>query len=121
ILDLAVNENIVIKSGAWFSYNEAKIGQGRENAKQYLRDNPTVMAEVEQKVRAHFGIGDAPDANPANAETAAAATAEEKPARGRGRAAKAAESAPKAEDSTEAAIPAEDAGKQGDDNAESEA
>ncbi len=122
ILDLAVNENIVIKSGAWFSYNEAKIGQGRENAKQYLRDNPAVMAEVEQKVRAHFGIGDAPDANPANAETAAAAAAEEKPARGRGRAAKAsAESAPKAEDSTEAAIPAEDAGKQGDDNAESEA
>ena len=57
ILDLAVAENIVIKSGAWFAYNEAKIGQGRENAKQYLRDNPAAMAEIEQKVRAKYGIG----------------------------------------------------------------
>lgn len=91
ILDLAVNENIVQKSGAWFAYNEAKIGQGRENAKQYLRDNPNIMAEIEQKVRAHFGIGDAPDADAAPAETAASSVAEEKPARGRGRAAKAAD------------------------------
>ena len=56
ILDLAVNVSIVDKSGAWFAYNNAKIGQGRENAKQYLRDNPAVMAEIEKKVREHYGI-----------------------------------------------------------------
>ena len=56
ILDLAVNLNIIVKSGAWFAYNDAKIGQGRENAKQYLRDNPAVMAEVEKKVREHYGL-----------------------------------------------------------------
>lgn len=56
ILDLAVNLNIIVKSGAWFAYNDAKIGQGRENAKQYLRDNPVVMAEVEKKVREHYGL-----------------------------------------------------------------
>ena len=56
ILDLAVNVNIVDKSGAWFAYNNTKIGQGRENAKQYLRDNPAVMAEIEKKVREHYGL-----------------------------------------------------------------
>ena len=56
ILDLAVNVNIVDKSGAWFAYNGSKIGQGRENAKQYLKDNPAVMAEIEKKVREHYGL-----------------------------------------------------------------
>ena len=56
ILDLAVNLNIVEKSGAWFAYNNAKIGQGRENAKQYLRDNPAAMADIEKKVREHYGL-----------------------------------------------------------------
>ncbi len=56
VLDLAVNCNVIIKSGAWFAYNDAKIGQGRENAKQYLKDNPDVYAEVEAKVRAHYSI-----------------------------------------------------------------
>ena len=56
ILDLAANENIIIKSGAWFAYNDAKIGQGRENAKMYLKENPEVMAEVENKVREKFGL-----------------------------------------------------------------
>lgn len=56
ILDLAAQVNIIVKSGAWYAYNEAKIGQGRENAKQYLRDNPEICAEVENKVRAHYGI-----------------------------------------------------------------
>ena len=51
ILDLAANDNIVNKSGAWYSYNGSKIGQGRENAKIYLKEHPDVMAEVEQKVR----------------------------------------------------------------------
>ncbi len=56
ILDLAAQVNIIVKSGAWYAYNDAKIGQGRENAKQYLRDNPEVLAEVENKVRAHYGL-----------------------------------------------------------------
>ena len=51
ILDLAVNLDIIEKSGAWFSYNGAKISQGRENAKVYLEENPKVMEEVEQKIR----------------------------------------------------------------------
>lgn len=56
ILDLAVKEDIVEKSGAWFSYNGAKIGQGRENAKIYLRDNPEICQEVENKVREKYEL-----------------------------------------------------------------
>ena len=56
ILDLASNIGIVQKSGAWFAYNDAKIGQGRENAEQYLRDNPAVADEIEAKVRAHYNL-----------------------------------------------------------------
>ncbi len=51
ILDLAANQGIVEKSGAWFAYNGEKIGQGREASKQYLQDNPKVMAEIVKKVR----------------------------------------------------------------------
>ncbi len=60
ILDLAANEDIVIKSGAWYAYNDVKIGQGRENAKQYLKENPTIMQEVEQKVRDKYGLESSP-------------------------------------------------------------
>lgn len=56
ILDLAANVDIIVKSGSWYSYNGNKIGQGRENAKTYLRDNPDIMNEVAQKVRAHYGL-----------------------------------------------------------------
>lgn len=56
ILDLAAAKNIIVKSGAWFAYNDAKIGQGRENAKQYLKDNPDIMAEVERKVRECYNL-----------------------------------------------------------------
>jgi len=51
ILDLAVNNNIVEKAGAWFSYNGEKIGQGREAAKTYLQENPEIQAEIATKVR----------------------------------------------------------------------
>ena len=54
VLDIAVNLDIVEKSGAWFSYNGTRIGQGRENAKQYLRDNPEVCNEIEAKVRENY-------------------------------------------------------------------
>ena len=56
VLDLAVNLYIIVKAGAWFSYNDAKIGQGRENAKIYLSQHPDIMAEVENKVRAHYNL-----------------------------------------------------------------
>ena len=57
ILDLAVQFDVVNKAGAWYSYNGEKIGQGRENTKLYMMENPAFMAEVEQKVRQKCGIG----------------------------------------------------------------
>ncbi len=54
LLDLAVNLDIIEKSGSWFSYNGEKIGQGRENIKKYLENNPKLMAEIEKKVRDNF-------------------------------------------------------------------
>ncbi|MBR1692679.1 MAG: recombinase RecA [Lachnospiraceae bacterium] len=64
ILDLAASVDIINKSGAWYAYEGNKIGQGRENAKNYLKDNPAICDEVEAKVRAHFGLqgGNAADA-----------------------------------------------------------
>ncbi len=56
ILDLSANIDVVNKSGAWYTYEGNKIGQGRENAKQYLKDNPEICAEIEAKVREHFGF-----------------------------------------------------------------
>ena len=54
ILDIAVNLDIIEKSGSWFSYKGERIGQGRENAKQYLLDNPEIMNEVENKIRENY-------------------------------------------------------------------
>ena len=56
ILDLAVKQDIIQKSGAWFAYDNAKIGQGRENAKQFIEEHPDIMAEVERKVRESYGL-----------------------------------------------------------------
>ena len=56
ILDLGVKLDIVEKSGAWYAYDGTKIGQGRENAKIYLKDNPAVCLEIENKVREHYGL-----------------------------------------------------------------
>ena len=56
ILDLAVNLDIVDKSGAWFSYNGNRIGQGRENVKKYLEENPEIMEDIEKKVRNNFDL-----------------------------------------------------------------
>jgi len=69
VLDIASNLDIINKSGSWFSYNGERLAQGRDNAKQYLKDNPALMAEVEKKVRESFseafakGIGNEEDAN----------------------------------------------------------
>lgn len=61
ILDLASNIDIVQKSGAWFAYNGEKIGQGRENAKQFLAQHPDIMKEIDAKVRMHYKIGEYAD------------------------------------------------------------
>lgn len=79
ILDLAANVDIVNKSGAWYAYKGDKIGQGRENAKNFLKNNPEIMAEIEAGVRAEYGIG-AP-VEKTDAQQEAAAPTEEKPKR----------------------------------------
>ena len=53
--------DIVDKSGAWYAYEGNKIGQGRENTKQYLKEHTEMLQEIEQKVRAHYGLQDAKD------------------------------------------------------------
>jgi recombination protein RecA len=67
LIDLGVKAGIVEKSGAWFSYDSQRLGQGRENAKQFLRDNADVAAAIEQAIRQNAGLiasqleGAAPD------------------------------------------------------------
>jgi recombination protein RecA len=58
ILDIGVNDGIVEKSGSWFSYNSERIGQGRENAKTYLREHPEMADEIESIIRQKAGVGD---------------------------------------------------------------
>jgi len=58
ILDLAVSGNIIEKTGAWFSYDDMKIGQGRENSKQFLKDNNDILAEIIDKVKAFMGLNE---------------------------------------------------------------
>ena len=74
ILDLAAENGIINKSGAWYAYEGNKIGQGRENAKQFLKDNPQICQAVETQVRELFGL----DADPASKTESDAAPAEEK-------------------------------------------
>lgn len=56
ILDLAVNEGIALKSGAWYTYNEERLGQGREGAKQYLKEHPEITSDIEEKVKTKIGF-----------------------------------------------------------------
>jgi recombination protein RecA len=53
IIDLGVQADIIDKSGAWYSYKDEKIGQGRENTKQFLKDNPSLLEEIETKIRSN--------------------------------------------------------------------
>ncbi len=79
ILDLAVNSNVINKSGAWYAYEGAKIGQGRENAKLYLREHPEVMQEVDRRVREYYGL------IPSGEKAEAAPEAAPAPEKGKGR------------------------------------
>jgi recombination protein RecA len=69
ILDLGANCGVVEKSGAWYSYGSDRIGQGKDNAREYLRDHPEMAHEMENKVRVHFGVVERP-AGQAGAEAA---------------------------------------------------
>ena len=72
ILDVATNADIIVKSGAWFAYKGEKIGQGRENAKQYLEDNPAVLAEIDKAVREYYALDSDKKADAKDAEEAPA-------------------------------------------------
>jgi recombination protein RecA len=96
LIDLGVEHNLVEKSGAWYSYKGERIGQGRENAKQFLRDNPDVFKRVDAELRkalklvkvegeaAANGAPQAPAAAPAQAPTRTAPPPPAAAARGRG-------------------------------------
>lgn len=84
VLDMAVDLNIVNKSGAWFSYGENRIGQGRDNAKEFLKKDPALLAEIEHKVRVAVGLAqEGSPASGANTAAASAATKESASAKGR--------------------------------------
>ena len=70
LLDIAVDRELIQKSGSWFAYNSERIGQGRTNAKRYLEDNPDIAAEIESKIREALSLAPAPTAGaiPENAE-----------------------------------------------------
>jgi recombination protein RecA len=73
LLDLGVTLNIVDKSGSWYSYNDERIGQGRENAKSFLKEHPDMTSEIEQKVLLGYGLGTdhkIPEASTADAKKA---------------------------------------------------
>ena len=56
MLDQAANHQIIQKTGTWFSYNETRLGQGRENVKRFLRENEDIYTEIEKKVRSKLGL-----------------------------------------------------------------
>ena len=80
VLDLAANVDIVNKSGAWYSYGDLRLGQGRENAKQYIEEHEDLMLEIENKVREHYGLQALENENITHSEEAAslASDSEEK-------------------------------------------
>jgi len=88
IIDIGVEKNIIEKSGAWFSYNGTRIGQGRENVKAFLQEHADMAAEIEAKVRESYGLKAVPAATEAEAP-AKEAKEKEAPAEKPGRAARA--------------------------------
>ena len=61
VLDIGVDNDIVKKSGAWYTYEGEQLGQGRENAKQFLHDTPEIMIEIAERIRVQMGIGVTPE------------------------------------------------------------
>ena len=58
MLDIGVDNDIVKKSGAWYTYEGEQLGQGRENAKQFLQENPEIMIEISERIRTKMGLGE---------------------------------------------------------------
>jgi recombination protein RecA len=81
LIDIAVNRNIVDKSGAWYSYNGERIGQGRENVRQFLIQNTDVTDKIEKKLRQELGLIPAPAAETASEETSSKSKSAEKAAK----------------------------------------
>jgi recombination protein RecA len=79
LIDLGVAQNLIEKSGAWFSYKGDRIGQGRENARQFLKDNPDIRQTIDTDLRKALGLLK-PEPVPAAAESAASASASPRPA-----------------------------------------
>ncbi len=90
LIDLALEDKLIDKSGSWLNYGEVRLGQGRENAKQFLRDNPALAEELTRKILDKRGLVSGPPAAPANGELVEAAPAKE-PAKKERKAAAAAE------------------------------
>ena len=68
ILDIGVEKDIVQKSGSWYGYDDERLGQGRENAKQFLKENPEIREEIAQKIRVASGIAENGEITDANLE-----------------------------------------------------
>ena len=68
LIDLGVEQNIVRKSGAWYTYEGDQLGQGKENARNFLRDNPDLANEIEKKIKEKLGVGPRVDAEAADKE-----------------------------------------------------
>ena len=64
IIELGVIHNIIEKSGAWYSYGKDRIGQGKDNTREYLKENPKMANEIEAKIRAAVGVAGGPAGNP---------------------------------------------------------
>jgi recombination protein RecA len=64
LIDVGVEQSIVRKSGAWYTYEGDQLGQGKENARTFLRDNPDLAAEIEKKIKEKLGVGPQVDAEP---------------------------------------------------------
>ncbi len=73
LIDLGVEQSIVRKSGAWYTYEGDQLGQGKENARNYLRENPDLANEIEKKIKEKLGVGSRPDADAASSPAPAAA------------------------------------------------
>ena len=78
LVDMGADKDIINKAGSWYSYGEDRIGQGRENAKRYLLDNPDIFDEVDKRVRSAFGIGEPTEEEIKQAEADEKAAAKEK-------------------------------------------
>jgi recombination protein RecA len=87
LIDLGVEHGFVRKSGAWYTYESGQLGQGKENARAYLKENPDIADEIEKKIKEKLGVGARLDAPADEAKPAAAPEPPAKPTRSRAKAA----------------------------------